>query len=115
MIQMENNPHNLYSLLSQEELVTYAKLFKKELIMSLSNQKSSLPCILNPISRIKPSPGFGVAVSVGGTNGYASAFHISYGVIKFLNRKFFHLPEQTTKDELFYLITRQILSVVNGR
>ncbi|MBI4991548.1 hypothetical protein HZB96_05670 [Candidatus Gottesmanbacteria bacterium] len=106
----------LYPLISSHDLVKYAKLFHKDIVMALSNQPSSLPCILNPIHKLSPHPGFGVAVSVGGTNGYVSAFRINgKGVLKFLNRKLFFLPEQTTRDSLFHLITKNILSVAGGK
>lgn len=106
----------LYPLIPSHDLVKYAKLFHKDIVMALSNQHSSLPCILNPISRVTPRPGFGVAVSIGGTNGYASAFRISEeGVLKFLNRKLFSLPEQTTREKLFHLITKNILEVGKGK
>lgn len=62
------------------------------------------------------NPGFGVAVAVGGTNGYVSAFKISKsGGVKFLNRKVFALPEQTTRNDLFHLITKYILAVSGGK
>lgn len=106
----------LYPLISNQDLLKYAKIFQKELIAALHNQESSLPTILNPINKMTPSPGFGVAVAVGGTNGYASAFRISReGVIKFLNRKLFSIPEETTKEELFLLLTQNILAVANVR
>ena len=106
----------LYPLISQQDLFSYTKLFQHDLIAALHNQHSSLPCILNPIHKIHPTPGFGVAVAVGGTNGYVSAFRISQkGVIRFLNRKMFSLPEQTTREKLFHLITQNILAVGNGR
>ncbi len=106
----------LYPLISSHDLVKYAKLFHKDIVMALSNQRSSLPCILNPIAKISPKPGFGVAVSIGGTNGYVSAFRINGdGVLKFLNRQLFSLPEQTRRDDLFHLITKNILKVSGGR
>ena len=106
----------LCPLISQEKLAAYAKLFRNELIKALSNQNSSLPTILNPISKIRPRPGFGVVVAVGGTNGYVSAFQVrEEGIIKFLNRKTFSLPENTTREDLFHLMTRNVLSVANGR
>lgn len=106
----------LYPLISNEDLVKYAKLFQRDLIAALHNQQSSLPSILNPIYKISAKEGFGVAVSIGGTNGYVSAFRISRKkVITFLNRKIFNLPEKTTKDELFHLITKNIFSVAAGR
>lgn len=109
-------PDTLYPLIPSQELVTYAKLFQKDLIMALSNQRSSLPTILNPIHKISPTPGFGVAVSIGGTNGYISAFRISgKKEITFLNRKSFVLPIETTREKLFHLITKNILAAANGR
>jgi len=106
----------LYPLISEEDLLKYAKLFQHELIAALHNQTSSLPTILNPVHKMLPTSGFGVAVSVGGTNGYVSAFRISKkGEIKFLNRKIFFLPSQTTKDSLFHLITQNIFAVSAGR
>lgn len=102
----------LYPLISPSDLVKYAKLFKYELIAALHNQSSSLPAILNPVAKISPNPGFGIAVSVGGTNGYVSAFRISKnGTVKFLNRRLFSLPPQTTRDNLFHLITKHILEI----
>jgi len=106
----------LYPLISSSDSLKYAKMFQQDMLAVLTNQRSSLPAILNPIHRIIPSAGFGVAVSIGGTNGYVSAFRISSGgIIKFLNRKPFSLPEETTKDDLFHLITRNILAVTEGR
>ena len=105
----------LYPLITPADLVRYAKLFRRELLAALSNQKSSLPTILDPICRMSAKPGFGVAVSIGGTNGYASAFRVSDKcLIKFINRKPFSLPEDTTKNELFHLITKNILEVTKG-
>lgn len=102
----------LYPLIPQTELVKYAKKFQQELIAALYNQRSSLPTILNPIHKIVPSAGFGIAVAIGGTNGYVSSFRISgKGVITFLNRKPFSLPEKTTENGLFHLITRNVLTV----
>ena len=106
----------IYPLIAGDDLLKYAKLFQRDLIAALHNQHSSLPAILNPIYKISPTPGFGVAVSVGGTNGYVSAFRVSSNnVIKFLNRKFFVLPQQTTREKLFHLLTQNILLVVNKR
>lgn len=106
----------LFPLLTDRELRDCAKRFQQDLIAALSNQQSSLPCILNPIARMPVVPGYGVAVSIGGTNGYASAFRISArGVIKFLNRRLFSLPEKTTRDELFERIARNIRIVSRGR
>jgi hexokinase len=102
----------LYPLVSDVDLVKQAKDFREELIRALSNQKSSLPTILNPIHRMIPSPTFGVAVSIGGTNGYSSAFTVNNkGTIKFLNRKVFSLPLDTTKEDLFQLITENVFNV----
>ena len=106
----------IYPLISRDDLLKYAKLFQRDLLAALHNQHSSLPTILNPIYKISPTPGFGVAVSVGGTNGYVSAFRVSSkNVIKFINRKFFVLPQQTTREKLFHLLTQNILLAVNGR
>lgn len=106
----------LYPLISADGLSKYAKLFQRELIAALYNQRSSLPTILNPIHKMAPNPGFGVAVSVGGTNGYVSAFQISKkGVIKFLNRKIFAIPQKITKNDLFHLITKHVLDAANKR
>lgn len=106
----------LYPLLSQSELLRFAKFFQTELVAALSNQSSSLPTILNPIHRMVPKPGFGVVVSIGGTNGYASAFRISEkGVLSFLNRRSFSLPEQTTKSQLFRLMSENVFAVSGGR
>ncbi len=105
-----------YPLIPFEDLARYAKLFQHDLIAALHNQPSSLPTILNPVYRIMPKQGFGVAVSVGGTNGYVSAFRISKkGEIKFLNRKMFSLPEKTDKETLFHLLTKNVLAVSAGR
>jgi hexokinase len=102
----------IYPLITPEDLIKYSILFKKELLKALSNQKSSLPTILNPIHRMVPTPTFGVAVSVGGTNGYTSAFRVSStGVLKFLNRKMFTLPTDTTEEALFQLITENVFKV----
>lgn len=107
---------NLYPLITIEQLVNYTELFRKELVLALSNQTSSLPTILNPIYKIPPKSGFGVAVSVGGTNGYASAFRINErGNIRFLNRQSFFIPQVTTKEKLFRLISENIFKVTNGR
>lgn len=106
----------LYPLIPAPDLVKYARRFQQELIAALYNQRSSLPTILNPIHKIAPCSGFGIAVAIGGTNGYVSSFRISgKGVITFLNRKPFSLPEKTTKDGLFHLITKNVLAVSNGR
>lgn len=105
-----------YPLIEKEDLVKYAKLFQRELLAALHNQRSSLPVILNPIYKLKPKPGFGVAVSIGGTNGYASFFRISQkGVIRFHNRKIFSIPQKATKNELFQIITKNILSVIDKK
>src|SRR3989344_7104453 len=96
------NLDELNPLLKEEELIKYSKQFQREIIAALHNQNSSLPSILNPIHKMRAKPGFGVAVAVGGTNGYASSFRVSdKGVISFLNRKLFSLLEQTTKKKLF--------------
>jgi hexokinase len=106
----------LYPLISDADLSRYALLFRKEILIALSNQKSSLPTILNPIHRMVPSPTFGVAVSIGGTNGYASAFRVSkFGAIKFTNRKMFFLPTDTSVENLFELITENIFAVAKKR
>jgi hypothetical protein len=58
MMIMEIN--ELYPLISSPDLVKYAKLFHKDIVMALTNQHSSLPCVLNPISRVTPKSGFGI-------------------------------------------------------
>ena len=84
---------SLYPLIEKEDLKKHSKLFRTDLIAALHNQRSSLPTILNPIYKMKPKPGYGVAVAVGGSKAYVSAFRISSkGVIKFLNRKSLSLP-----------------------
>lgn len=106
----------LHPLLTDKQLRECAKRFQQELIASLSNQSSSLPCILNPIARMPVRSGYGVAVSIGGTNGYVSAFRISAkGIVTFLNRHLFSLPEKTTKDALFERIAQNIHVVSKGR
>lgn len=106
----------IYPLVSSQDLVKYARIFSHELIAALHNQPSSLPSILNPIYKALPSPGFGVAVSIGGTNGYVSSFCISKkGKITFFNREFFVLPIDTSKDQLFELITKHVFSVAKNR
>ncbi len=106
---------SLYPLIPESDLKRYAKLFHHDLLAALSNQKSSLPTILNPIHKMEPQSGFGVAVSIGGTNGYVSAFRVSKEKkIKFLNRIIFSLPEQTKKNELFHLISKNIFTAANG-
>ena len=88
-----------YPLVKEEELVKHSKLFQRELLAALHNQQSSLPSILNPIHQMTAKAGFGVVVAVGGTNGYVSSFRVSAkGVITFLNRRMFSLPEQTPTD-----------------
>ena len=112
----EERLDHYYPLMAEVELQSDSKLFQTELIAALYNQTSSLPTILNPIYRMRPESGFGVAVSVGGTNGYVSLFRITgKGIITFLNRKIFSLPEKTTKDRLFRLITENILKVIKNR
>src|SRR3989338_5400227 len=94
----------LYPLIEEKKLFEYAKLFKIELLAALHNQKSSLPTILNPIHKMRAKPGLGIAVSIGGTNGYVSLFWASdKGVINFVNRKIFPIPSNTSKEELFNL------------
>lgn len=106
----------LHPLISASDLSSYASLFKQDLLAALHNQNSSLPAILNPISRMKPVAGSGVAVSLGGTNGYVSAFKISSaGKIAFINRLFFSLPPKTSKNDLFQLISEHIFSSVGGK
>jgi hexokinase len=102
----------LYPVLSQDQLNLLSLSFKHELIAAFSNQISSLPSILNPIYKMQPNTGQGIAVSVGGTNGYVSFFNIQKnGTVQFPNRAFFPLPENTTKEKLFTLITSQILKI----
>lgn len=106
----------IYPLLSGEDLLSYAKSFRQELLKALSNQESSLPTILNPIHRMAPTPTFGVAVSIGGTNGYVSAFRVSKeGIVKFINRKLFFLPTDTTEEKLFHLIAENVFAVAPKR
>jgi hexokinase len=113
---MKNILDDLYPLLPENELPILTRIFYNELTAALSNQQSSIPCILNPINKLTPKPGFGVAVSIGGTNGYASGFRINKaGAITFLNREIFSLPEQTTIDGLFTLITENVLAVAGKR
>lgn len=105
-----------YPLLSDAELKLYAKSFQTDLIAALHNQNTSLPAILNPIHKIHAKPGFGVAVSIGGTNGYTSLFRVSRkGVISFLNRNIFPIPEKLTKEALFQLITKSIIKVTKKK
>ncbi|OGG19084.1 hypothetical protein A3D78_04365 [Candidatus Gottesmanbacteria bacterium RIFCSPHIGHO2_02_FULL_39_14] len=106
----------LYPLMAKDDLYRNAKSFKHELIAALHNQTSSLPTILNPIHKMRTETGLGVAVAIGGTNGYVSSFRVEKkGMITFLNRKIFSLPEQTTKGKLFKLISENICKVTNGR
>jgi hexokinase len=65
---------------------------------------------------VTPTPGLGIAVSIGGTNGYVSAFTISEdGIIKFSHRKAFSLPEKTKRDDLFLLIAQNIMKCMSGK
>lgn len=105
-----------YPAISAKELKECMFLFRKDLIMSLSNQQSSLPSILNPVYRKNPGIGYGVAISIGGTNGYVSKFYINgKGVILFKNRLFFSIPQVTTKEELFDIITKNALLAGGGK
>ena len=104
-----------YSLIDDSNLPELALNFKHELLASLSNQKSSLPCILNPIHKMVPQAEVGIAIAIGGTNGYVSTFRVNKkGEIKFLNRSLFALPSKTNKKDLFHLITRNILSLTEN-
>ncbi len=106
----------VYPLLTDAQLVDTTYAFQEDLTRSLSGQSSSLPCILNPVSRIIPRQGFGVAVSLGGTNGYASAFRVSENKrITFLNRIFFPLPVRSTKESFFQLIAAHVLAAAGNR
>lgn len=106
---------DIYPLIPDADLLNYAKLFRNELTAALSNQQSSLPTILNPVAKMKPNPGSGIAVSIGGTNGYVSLFRIGRDMdIKFINRKIFSLPPITTAHDLFNLITKNIMAVTDG-
>lgn len=106
----------LYPLIPQNQLQLLAKQFQREIIGALSNQRSSLPTILNPVHRMSPKPGIGVAASIGGTNGYVSAFRISKkGEISFQNKIFFAIPLKTNMNELFQLITKHVLSSIKNR
>lgn len=106
----------VYPLISDSDLKKYALLFKHELLAALHNQNSCLPMILNPIYKMEASPGFGVAVSIGGTNGYVSSFRISRSKqLKFYNRISFVLPEDTRMNSLFHLIAQNILTATKGR
>ncbi|OGG14655.1 hypothetical protein A2773_02615 [Candidatus Gottesmanbacteria bacterium RIFCSPHIGHO2_01_FULL_39_10] len=63
-----------------------------------------------------PKSGFGVAVAVGGTNGYVSAFYLKdTSEIKFMSRQIFTIPKKTTQTDLFHLITKNILFVTKNR
>src|SRR3990167_4296758 len=111
-IEKQTSMDDFYPLVNLSDLPKLAFSFKHELIASLSNQKSSLPCILNPIHKLVPEAGVGITIAVGGTNGYVSTFRVSKnGVVKFLNRSLFSLPAIMTKKELFHLITKNILSL----
>src|SRR3989344_6611721 len=94
----ESHLDTFYPLIPQDQLQHLAKQFKREIIGALSNQRSSLPAILNPVHRMLPKPGIGVAASIGGTNGYISAFRISKkGEISFQKKIFFAIPLKTKK------------------
>ena len=111
-IEKQTSMDDFYPLVNLSDLPKLAFSFKHELIASLSNQKSSLPCILNPIHKLVPEAGVGITIAVGGTNGYVSTFRVSKnGVVKFLTRSLFSLPAIMTKKELFHLITKNILSL----
>src|SRR3989344_9135900 len=112
----ESYLNTFYPLIPEDQLQYLAKQFKREIIGALSNQRSSLPAILNPVHRMLPKPGFGIAASIGGTNGYVSAFRISKkGEISFQNKIFFTIPLKTNKNELFHLITKHVLSSIKNR
>jgi len=114
MNTINNHLDKIYPLLSEEELQNLARDFRDELIASLSNQPSSLPAILNPLAKTSPREGSGIAVSIGGSNGYASKFTINKkGDIHFHNRKSFILPVKTTQKDLFHLIARNIFALVD--
>jgi hexokinase len=102
----------LYPLITEDELPLLARKFQHELIAALSNQPSSLPSILNPVHKFIPTEGEGVAISVGGTNGYVSKFKINGNkIVRFSTRKTFSLPEETTRDSLFHLLAGEIFKV----
>ncbi|MBI2612121.1 hypothetical protein HYW54_05275 [Candidatus Gottesmanbacteria bacterium] len=114
--KVKNNLAVYYPLLTVDELQNGALLFRDELIKSLSNQPSSLPCILNPVSKNEIKPGAGIAVSIGGSYGYASKFIIDHHKnIRFLNRNSFALPIKTTAEDLFHLIARNIFTLVPNK
>ncbi len=102
----------LYPLIPPSSLMPLAQKFRNELTAALSNQTSSLPSILNPIAKISTKPGKGIAVAIGGTNGYVSLFKIAEDqTISFSGRKIFELPKKTTREKLFHFITKNILEV----
>lgn len=102
----------LYPLIPVNDLVGYAQIFKEELSAALHKKKSSLSAILNPVHKIKPKPGFGVTAAIGITKEYVSAFRVSKnGVINFLNRRYFTIPTDLEKNDLFHLITQNILTI----
>ena len=103
----------LIPIIPNNKLEIFSKIFRNEIIAALHNQPTSLPVILNPIHKMISRPGLGVAVSVGGTNGYASAFRTTQkGIITFINRKKFSIPKIIDKNKLFHLISENILSVI---
>ncbi|MBI4067306.1 hypothetical protein HY407_02890 [Candidatus Gottesmanbacteria bacterium] len=112
--QLESLLDSIYPLIPSDDLLKYSGNFRNELAAATSNQQSSLPTILNPVAKYSPSPGFGIAVAIGGTNGYVSAFRLTKnGEIKFLNREIFVLPQKTNIDDFFHLITKNIIKVTN--
>ncbi|KKS97928.1 MAG: hypothetical protein UV73_C0004G0070 [Candidatus Gottesmanbacteria bacterium GW2011_GWA2_43_14] len=108
--------NKLLPLLNQNDLLKAARLFKIDLIAALSNQQSSLPTILNPVNKIYPRKGSGIAISVGGTYGYVSYFNITQkGIIRFFNRKKFDIPLMLTKKELFDLLAKELFFVAKNK
>lgn len=112
----EERLESSFSLIPEDDLKKLAKTFQLELIAALHNQQSSLPTILNPIYKMKPKQGAGVAISIGGTNGYVSAFKVTAkGVIQFINRIVFSIPPKIAKNELFQLIATKIIEASKGK
>jgi len=110
-----NRLDSLYPVMTTKELVECSELFKRDLQMALCNQPSSLPSILNPVCPMQPTPGYGVAVSIGGTNGYVSLFRVTKKRIVFVNRRIFSVPKTSTQEALFHLITKEIFAVSKKR
>ncbi|KKU87982.1 hypothetical protein A3A64_01265 [Candidatus Gottesmanbacteria bacterium RIFCSPLOWO2_01_FULL_48_11] len=98
----------LFSRLNRTTLIHTSDAFRDELVKTSQGGKTSLPCVVHPMSPAGLRDGSGVSFVIGGTMGKSATWRTTDSRVQIEKTAIFALPAVSKKDEFFRLLTQEI-------